>query len=89
MQHLLLYEMLNLDLQNPQKEIGRLPYALFSPDKSYELKGEVNNVCFPTGTIVKNDILHIYYGAADERIACATVSLSKLVHEILLNSLRP
>lgn len=78
-----------LDLQNPQKEIGRLPYALFSPDKSYELKGEVNNVCFPTGTIVTNDILHIYYGAADERIACATVSLSKLVHEILLNSLRP
>jgi len=30
-----------LDLKNPQKEIARLPYPLFIPEKEWELKGEV------------------------------------------------
>lgn len=63
-----------LDLHNPQKEIARLPYALFKPDQEWELMGEVNNVCFPTGAVVQNDTLYIYYGAADEQIALATVN---------------
>ncbi len=74
-----------LDLDNPQKEIARLPYALFIPEFSWELKGEVNNVCFPTGAAVFNDKLYIYYGAADERIATASVSLSELLNELMLN----
>lgn len=75
-----------LDLENPQKEIVRLPYALFYPEYKWELKGEVNNVCFPTGTALFEDTLYIYYGAADERIACASVSLSALLAELLLNT---
>jgi predicted GH43/DUF377 family glycosyl hydrolase len=74
-----------LDLQNPQIEIARLPYPLFKPEFSWELKGEVNNVCFPTGAVVFDDTLYIYYGAADERIACASLSLSDLLTELLLN----
>ncbi|MES2779958.1 MAG: pesticidal protein Cry7Aa [Bacteroidota bacterium] len=74
-----------LDLNNPQKEIARLPYPLFIPTFSWELKGEVNNVCFPTGAAVFDDTLYIYYGAADERIACASMSLSELMNELLLN----
>jgi len=74
-----------LDLQNPKKELARLPYALFEPEYNWELKGEVNNVCFPTGTLLVDDKLYIYYGAADEQIACASVSLSKLLKELLLN----
>lgn len=74
-----------LDLQNPQKEIVRLPYALFKPEHDWELKGEVNNVCFPTGTYLSGDTLNIYYGAADERIAVASVSISALLKELLLN----
>jgi beta-1,2-mannobiose phosphorylase / 1,2-beta-oligomannan phosphorylase len=72
-----------LDLENPQKEIARLPYALFKPEYVWELKGEVNNVCFPTGAVVFDDKLYIYYGAADERIACASVSLSELLQELI------
>lgn len=74
-----------LDLNNPQKEIARLPYPLFYPEKEWELKGQVNNVCFPTGAVVEADTLYIYYGAADERIAVASVSLSELLAELLLN----
>jgi predicted GH43/DUF377 family glycosyl hydrolase len=44
----------------------------------WELNGEVNNVCFPTGAVVFDDVLYIYYGAADERIATASISLPEL-----------
>jgi predicted GH43/DUF377 family glycosyl hydrolase len=74
-----------LDLQDPQKEIARLPYALFKPEYDWELNGEVNNVCFPTGTVLSGDTLYIYYGAADEQIACASVSISSLLKELVLN----
>jgi beta-1,2-mannobiose phosphorylase / 1,2-beta-oligomannan phosphorylase len=75
-----------LDLDNPQKEIARLPYPLFKPDKEWELNGEVNNVCFPTGVLLIGDTLYIYYGAADEQIACAHLSLSELLKELTLNT---
>lgn len=72
-----------LDIDNPEKEISRLPYPLFKPDEEWEQKGEVNNVCFPTGAIVEGHTLHIYYGAADKRIAVASLSIPELLKELL------
>ena len=77
-----------LDLNDPGKVIARLPYALFSPEQEWELKGDVNNVVFPTGTALFGDTLYIYYGAADERIATASVSLSALVNELINNTVK-
>ncbi|HWZ04911.1 MAG TPA: hypothetical protein VNX40_14945 [Mucilaginibacter sp.] len=74
-----------MDIDEPFKEIARLPYPLFKPELDYELKGDVDDVCFPTGTILQGDTLYIYYGAADELIACASVSLSGLIEELLKN----
>jgi predicted GH43/DUF377 family glycosyl hydrolase len=76
-----------LDLDNPAIEIARLPYPLFEPTRTWEIKGEVNNVCFPTGTALFDDTLYIYYGAADERIAYASVSISELLNDLKLNML--
>ncbi len=72
-----------LDLHDPSIEIARLPYALFSPEYDWELIGEVNNVCFPTGTALFGNTLFIYYGAADSLIACASVNFPDLVAELL------
>ena len=72
-----------MDINNPTKVIARLPYALFSPEFKWEIKGEVNNVVFPTGASLFGDTLYIYYGAADKRIACASLSLSALLTELL------
>ena len=72
-----------LNLDDPSIEIARLPYALFSPEHDWELNGKVNNVVFPTGTSLFGDTLYIYYGAADEQIACASLSLSALISELL------
>lgn len=77
-----------LDLKNPQKVIARLPYPLFTPDLDWEINGEVNNVCFPTGAVVIKDTLYIYYGAADEQIACASLTLSELLTELELNTIQ-
>jgi len=72
-----------LDLENPAKVIARLPYALFVPEYKWELKGEVNNVVFPTGSALFGDTLYIYYGAADEQIACASLSLPLLLAKLV------
>lgn len=77
-----------LDLDDPVKVIARLPYALFSPQYEWELKGEVNNVVFPTGAVVFGDTLFIYYGAADSLIACASVNFSGLVAELLTYTMK-
>lgn len=76
-----------LDLEEPQKEIARLPKPLFKPEEIWELKGEVNNVCFPTGAIVVDDTLYIYYGAADERIAVASLNLNDLLNDLECNKI--
>jgi len=77
-----------LDLHDPKKEIARLNYPLFEPEQSWELKGEVDNVCFPCGTALFGDTLYIYYGAADEQIGYASLSLSELISELKLNTIK-
>lgn len=72
-----------LDKNNPQKVIGRLDHPLFSPEIEWEKQGFVNNVVFPTSAVVNDDILSIYYGAADTKIALRKFSLSKLLKELL------
>ena len=48
---------------------------------------EVNNICFPTGTILIDDTLYIYHGAADEQIATASVRMTALLNELLINTI--
>jgi beta-1,2-mannobiose phosphorylase / 1,2-beta-oligomannan phosphorylase len=74
-----------LDKDDPQKVLGRLPYPLFSPNEKWEKQGVVDNVVFPTGAIIKNDILFIYYGAADLRIAVKSLNINDLIKELVTN----
>lgn len=71
-----------LDLKNPQKVIGRLPYPILSPEKDYELSGHVDQVIFPTGTAIFDKRLYVYYGAADSHIAAMSVDLNELLKEL-------
>jgi predicted GH43/DUF377 family glycosyl hydrolase len=71
-----------LDLKNPLKVLGRLTEPLFSPETSWEKKGITNNVVFPTGAVIKNKKLFIYYGAADQLIAAKSVNLDELLGEL-------
>ncbi len=77
-----------LAIDDPKKEIARLPYPLFTPELPWELRGEVNNVVFPTGAAIFEELLYIYYGAADKRIAVASINLLALTTELIANKIR-
>jgi len=72
-----------LDLKDPTKLIGHLHEPLLSPEESWEKKGNVDNVVFPTGAAVFDKRLYIYYGAADTVIAAASVDLNELLDELV------
>ncbi|MFT4739825.1 MAG: putative GH43/DUF377 family glycosyl hydrolase [Marivirga sp.] len=76
-----------LDLEDPTKELARLPLSLFEPEDPYELEGVVNNVVFPTGTALFGDTLYIYYGAADTHIAAVSLNIKELIFELLNHTL--
>ena len=71
-----------LDLADPTKVIGRMKHPLFSPSKRWEKHGDVNNVVFPTGSVVKDGRLYIYYGAADKLIAAKSLDMEELLTEL-------
>ncbi|MCT1400526.1 glycosidase [Paenibacillus sp. p3-SID867] len=73
-----------LDLENPEKIIARTRRFIMEPETYYEKFGyQIPNVVFPTGNVVKDGLLYIYYGVTDTAIALATVPLDELVDYIL------
>ncbi len=64
------------------KVIGRLKPPLFSPEETWEKIGNVDNVVFPTGAVVRNGRVYIYYGAADKLIAARSVDLAELLTKL-------
>jgi predicted GH43/DUF377 family glycosyl hydrolase len=76
-----------LDLNDPQQVIARAPDFIMEPEAYYEKFGTfIPNVIFPTGNVVKDDLLWIYYGCCDTAIGLATVPLNDLVDHIFTTS---
>jgi len=74
-----------LDLEDPTKVIKRCDEWVFGPKEIYERVGDVPDVTFPCGVILKGDELIMYYGAADTSI-CVAVSSIKEILDFILNS---
>jgi len=72
-----------LDLEDPRCVIRRTDEWIFGPKATYEREGDVDDVVFPCGWILKNDNIYMYYGAADSCIALATAKLNELVDFVL------
>jgi predicted GH43/DUF377 family glycosyl hydrolase len=70
-----------LDLDNPRKIVGRSG-RLFVPETKYELEGFVPNVVFPTGMVLRDDVVLVYYGAADTYTAVVEFSLKDIFNVI-------
>ena len=68
-----------LDLDDPSRVIARTTIPVFEPETDYELLGDVNNVVFPEGAVVLDDVLYMYYGAADRVIGLATASMDDVL----------
>ena len=60
-----------IDKNNPLQVLHRLNHYFMKPERSYELVGEVNNVCFLEGLAQFKNQWFLYYGTADSKIAVA------------------
>ncbi len=73
-----------LDLDDPRKVIARSRNFIMEPETYYEKFGlYIPNVIFPTGSVVKDGLLYLYYGVCDTAIALATVPLDELLADVL------
>jgi predicted GH43/DUF377 family glycosyl hydrolase len=70
-----------LDLDNPEKEIGRLREPLLIPNIE-EREGYVPNVVYSCGSIIHKGNLIMPYGMSDSASAYATIDLSELLGEL-------
>lgn len=73
-----------LDLKDPRRIIARTPEPLMSPEAEYEWKGLYpHGVVFPTGNVVVDGKLFVYYGCADKFVGVATADFDALVRYVL------
>lgn len=71
--------MVLLDLDYPEKVLGRCSQWVMAPQMEYEMYGDVNHVVFPCGWVARGDELLLYYGCADSCISLARASISELL----------
>lgn len=69
------------ELDNPEKEIGRLKTPLMMPNDK-EREGYVPNAIYSCGSIIHNNDLIIPYGMADYASSYATINLAELLNEL-------
>ncbi len=76
-----------LDLDDPRKVIARTKQPILEPEEDYEKLGDVNNVVFPTGTVIIDKKLLLYYGGADRVCCVASTDIDELIEHILKDSI--
>ena len=68
-----------LDYTNPGKVLARSRDPILKPEAQYEREGFYGNVVFTCGLVAEGDLVRIYYGAADEAMAAADLSLANIL----------
>lgn len=71
-----------LDLNDPSKVIARSDRPVMEPQEEYETCGFFNNVIFTNGQLVDGDSITMYYGASDQYICRADLSVSELLDSL-------
>jgi predicted GH43/DUF377 family glycosyl hydrolase len=69
------------DLDDPTRCLQRSTKWIMGPEATYERTGDVGDVVFPCGYVIKDDddTLNVYYGAADTTIALASGSIREML----------
>lgn len=62
--------------------LSRSANPIFEPVEPYELTGEIQNVVFPCGAVIRDDTLFMYYGGGDKVVGVATASLSRILNAL-------
>jgi len=76
-----------LDLEDPTKILYRTKDFILEPETESEKNGLYKwGVVFPTGNVLVNDTLYVYYGASDQWCCVATANIHKLLQFIKENT---
>lgn len=75
-------EALLLDTDDVTRVVGRTQSPLLIPEREYEKVGQVTNVAFPTGCLIHDGEIGIYYGSADSTCSLATCKLDSILAEV-------
>lgn len=71
-----------LDIDDPTIVLARSAEPIFAPDAPYEQTGFFGNVVFTNGHIIDGDKLLMYYGASDEVICGAFLSINEILQSL-------
>lgn len=71
-----------LDLTNPSHVIARSETPFMEPTESYEINGFYGNVIFTNGHLVIGDKLQLYYGASNQVICGAELSINEILSSL-------
>jgi beta-1,2-mannobiose phosphorylase / 1,2-beta-oligomannan phosphorylase len=71
-----------LDLNDPSHVIARSEQPIMMPSADYELTGFFGKVVFTNGHIVEGDRIRMYYGASDEVICGAELSINEILNTL-------
>lgn len=69
-----------LDLNDPTKILKRSEEPILEPEEGWEIFGGVPNVVFSDAMVEYKDKYYVYYGAADNYIALATIDVEKVMN---------
>lgn len=72
-----------LDAEDPTKVLARTPEPILEPEEPYEMSGFYNGCVFPTGNVLVDGTLYVYYGAADKYVGVATCAWDDLLKYLL------
>ncbi|KKL22202.1 hypothetical protein LCGC14_2437800 [marine sediment metagenome] len=72
-----------LDLNDPTIVIAKLPDWIMEPEHDYEIEGYYRGCVFPTANVIIDDLLYVYYGAADKYVGLATCNLNELLDSLI------
>ena len=68
-----------MDLSDPSKILAQTEHPIMVPTTDYEINGFFGEVVFTNGHLVNGDVLTIYYGAADEFVCGAKLSIQEIM----------
>ncbi|MDO4321967.1 MAG: glycoside hydrolase family 130 protein [Lachnospiraceae bacterium] len=67
-----------LDPEHPDRVLAKSRTPLLEPETDYETQGFFGGVVFTCGTVLEKETVKIYYGAADDSICMAEISLKDI-----------
>ena len=77
-----------LNLYDPKQIVGEVKRPFLVPEKEYEFYGRVPKIVFPSGALIRKNLVYLYYGATDTTSCVATLKLKDFLEELKLVTAR-